>query len=324
MSFSGSPASADVLPDIEIILASPRGFCAGVVRAIETVNLTLSTKGAPVYVLHEIVHNKHVISELEKQGAIFVKDLAEIPPGEICIFSAHGVSVKTEEQARELGLRTIDATCPLVSSIHQLVEKYCRLGYDVIIIGHHGHPEVVGTAGRVNGRVHIVANREEAEKLKVTTPEKIAYVTQTTLSQEDVAGIKTILENRFPAIKGPKKSNICYATQNRQDAVTALARECDLILVVGSRNSSNSNRLRDVAEKSGGRSFLIDDCDDIDPAWLKNVTKVGITAGASAPERLVEGVLDWLKGHARVLKVTEMKGKKERISFKPAELTEHR
>ena len=309
-------------PKISVVLASPRGFCAGVVRAIETVNLTLRTEGAPVYVLHEIVHNKHVISELERRGAVFVKELTEIPRGEICIFSAHGVSVKTEEQAHELGLRTIDATCPLVSSIHQLVEKYCQQGYDVIIIGHHGHPEVVGTAGRVNGRVHIVANREEAEKLEVTTPGKTAYVTQTTLSQEDVAGIKEVLESRFPAIKGPKKSNICYATQNRQNAVTELAQECDLILVVGSKNSSNSNRLKDVAQKSGGTSYLIDDRDDIDPRWLENVSKVGITAGASAPERLVEGVLDWLNEHARVEEVTEIAGKKERISFKPAVLAE--
>ena len=309
-------------PKISVVLASPRGFCAGVVRAIETVNLTLRTEGAPVYVLHEIVHNKHVISELERRGAVFVKELTEIPRGEICIFSAHGVSVKTEEQAHELGLRTIDATCPLVSSIHQLVEKYCQQGYDVIIIGHHGHPEVVGTAGRVNGRVHIVANREEAEKLEVTTPDKTAYVTQTTLSQEDVAGIKAVLESRFPAIKGPKKSNICYATQNRQNAVTELAQECDLILVVGSKNSSNSNRLKDVAQKSGGTSYLIDDRDDIDPRWLENVSKVGITAGASAPERLVEGVLDWLNEHARVEEVTEIAGKKERISFKPAALAE--
>jgi 4-hydroxy-3-methylbut-2-enyl diphosphate reductase len=309
-------------PVIKVRLASPRGFCAGVVRAIETVHLTLRTEGAPVYVLHEIVHNKHVISELETQGAIFVKELTEIPPGEICIFSAHGVSVQIEEQARKLGLRTIDATCPLVSSIHQLVEKYCQLGFDVIIIGHHGHPEVVGTAGRVNGRVHIVANREEAEELDLTTPDKVAYVTQTTLSQEDVADIRTVLESRFPAIKGPKKSNICYATQNRQNAVTELARECDLILVVGSKNSSNSNRLKDVAEKSGGTSFLIDDREDIQPAWLENVSTVGITAGASAPERLVEGVLDWLMEHTRVIEVTEMEGREERISFKPAALAE--
>ena len=307
---------------IRVLLASPRGFCAGVVRAIETVNLTIKSQGAPVYVLHEIVHNKHVISELEGQGARFVKHLSEIPSGEICIFSAHGVSVETEEQARQLGLRTIDATCPLVTSIHQMVEKYHDQGFDVIIIGHHGHPEVVGTAGRVTGRVHVVASKAEAEHLQVATPEKTAYVTQTTLSQDDVAGIKSILEHRFPGIKGPVKSNICYATQNRQNAVTYLAKECDLILVVGSKNSSNSNRLRDVAKKSGGISHLIDDRDDIDPSWLEGAAKVGITAGASAPERLVEGVLDWLDEHAEVVEVTEMKGKEERISFKPAVLTD--
>lgn len=309
-------------PAIHVILASPRGFCAGVVRAIETVNLTLKSQGAPVYVLHEIVHNKHVISELENQGARFVKQLSDIPRGEICIFSAHGVSFETEEQARKLGLRTIDATCPLVTSIHQMVEKYHNQGFDVIIIGHHGHPEVMGTAGRVEGRVHIVASKSEAEEIEVMTPEKTAYVTQTTLSQEDVSDIRAILERRFPSIKGPVKSNICYATQNRQNAVTQLARECDLILVVGSKNSSNSNRLRDVAEKSGGTSYLIDDRDDIDPSWFQGVRNVGITAGASAPERLVTGVLEWLNEHTEVAEVTEMKGREERISFRPAELTD--
>lgn len=309
-------------PVINVILASPRGFCAGVVRAIETVNLTLETEGPPVYVLHEIVHNKHVITELEKRGARFVKELQEIPAGEICIFSAHGVSVQTMEHARELGLRTIDATCPLVTSIHQLVEKYHREGYDVIIIGHHGHPEVVGTAGRVEDRVHVVATESEAEKIEVSNPDKTAYVTQTTLSQNDVATIRSVLERRFPGIKGPVKSNICYATQNRQNAVNKLANSCDLILVVGSKNSSNSNRLRDVAEKSGGSSYLIDDRDDLDPAWFESVTCVGITAGASAPERLVEGVLDWLHEHAEVIEVTEMEGIEERISFKPAGLND--
>ena len=303
---------------IEVILASPRGFCAGVVRAIETVNLTLRSEGAPVYVLHEIVHNKHVISELERQGAIFVKDLTQIPRGEICIFSAHGVSVEIEKMATSLGLRTIDATCPLVTSIHQMVERYHRQGYDVIIIGHHGHPEVVGTAGRVADRVHIVASESEAERIDVSAPDKTAYVTQTTLSVNDVIGIKSVLETRFPTIKGPKSSNICYATQNRQNAVTYLAREADLILVVGSKNSSNSNRLREVARLSGGTSYLIDDRNDIDPKWLKDVLKIGITAGASAPERLVDGVLDWLHEHVTVKKVTEMKGTEERISFKPA------
>jgi len=303
---------------ITVVLASPRGFCAGVVRAIETVNLTLRTEGTPVYVLHEIVHNKHVISELESRGARFVKDLSEIPAGEICIFSAHGVSAQTQERAQELGLRTIDATCPLVTSIHQMVERYHQQGYDVIIIGHHGHPEVVGTAGRVSSGVHVVANEKEAREVAVADPEKIAYVTQTTLSQDDVELIKKILEERFPTIKGPLRSNICYATQNRQNAVTSLADTCDLILVVGSKNSSNSNRLRDAAEKSGGRSYLIDDRDDIDPAWLDGVNAVGITAGASAPERLVDGVLEWLEEHADVVEVSEIDGQEERISFKPA------
>ena len=306
------------MQSIAVILASPRGFCAGVVRAIETVNLTLRTEGAPVYVLHEIVHNKHVISELEQRGARFVKELSEIPAGEICIFSAHGVSAQTQIKARELGLRTIDATCPLVTSIHQMVERYHRQGFDVIIIGHHGHPEVEGTAGRVPGGVHIVANEEEASEVRVVNPDKTAYVTQTTLSLDDVESIKQILEHRFPTIKGPLKSNICYATQNRQNAVTYLAGRCDLILVVGSKNSSNSNRLRDAAEKSGGKSYLIDDRDDIDPDWLQGVRCVGITAGASAPERLVDGVLEWLKDHADVIDVSEMEGKEERISFKPA------
>jgi len=305
-------------PRFNVILASPRGFCAGVVRAIETVNLTLRTERAPVYVLHEIVHNKHVIAELEKQGAIFIKELSEIPKGEICIFSAHGVSVDTERQARKFGLRTINATCPLVTSIHQMVERYHAAGYDVIIIGHHGHPEVVGTAGRVEDRVHVVANEAEAETIMVGDPAKIAYVTQTTLSQGDVVNIKSILERRFPDIKGPVKSNICYATQNRQNAVKYLARHTDLILVVGSKNSSNSNRLRDVARKSGGTSYLIDDSSDIDPAWFNGVHAVGITAGASAPERVVEGVLEWLHGFADVAEVMEMEGREERISFKPA------
>lgn len=305
-------------PRVEVILASPRGFCAGVVRAIETVKSTLESSETSVYVLHEIVHNKHVIAELEGLGARFVKDLDEIPKGEVCIFSAHGVSGETEKLAQSCGLRTIDATCPLVTRIHQLVEKYHNQGYDVIIIGHHGHPEVVGTAGRVSGRVHIVANETEAEQVEVADPEKTAYVTQTTLSQNDVIGIKTILDRRFPSIKGPLTSNICYATQNRQNAVTYLAEKTDLILVVGSKNSSNSNRLKEVARKSGGTSYLIDDCEDIDPDWLEGVSTIGITAGASAPERLVNGVLDWLQKHVNVTSITQMDGRDERISFKPA------
>jgi len=303
---------------VEVILASPRGFCAGVVRAIETVKLTIESSDSPVYVLHEIVHNKHVISELEGLGARFVKDLDEIPGGEICIFSAHGVSVATEKQAQRHNLRTIDATCPLVTSIHRMVEQYHSNGYDVIIIGHHGHPEVEGTAGRVFHRVHVVANESEAAHVKVRDPEKVAYVTQTTLSQQDVIGIKSVLETRFSNIKGPLKSNICYATQNRQNAVRYLATKTDLIFVVGSKNSSNSNRLKEVADEAGGTSYLIDDYRDIEPSWLKDVKIIGLTAGASAPERLVNGVLEWLNDNVDVKSISEMEGTEETISFKPA------
>lgn len=304
--------------EIEITLASPRGFCAGVVRAIETVKLTLSEAGPPVFVLHEIVHNKHVIKELESLGTRFVKELSEVPRGGICIFSAHGVSVETEEQARRLGLRTVDATCPLVGSIHRMVELYHNKGYDVIIIGHHGHPEVVGTSGRVVDRVHVVASESEAAEVEVADPAKVAYVTQTTLSQQDVIGIRSILEERFTEIKGPVKSNICYATQNRQNSVKELAQQCDLVFVVGSKNSSNSNRLREVAQKHGGESYLIDDSGDIELQWLDTVSKIGITAGASAPERLVEDVLEWLGNHFTITSITEMQGIEESIYFEPA------
>ncbi len=265
-------------------------------RAIETVKLSLNRYNNPVYVLHEIVHNKHVILELEKSGAVFVENLHDIPAGEVCIFSAHGVSRDIEIRARELGLRTVDATCPLVTSVHRMVEKYHSWGYDVIIIGHHGHPEVEGTAGRVVGRVHVVASEEEAERVRVSDIDKVAYVTQTTLCTNDLDGILEILTKRFPNIKGPK-SNICFATQNRQDAVKQLAEKADLVFVVGSKNSSNSNRLKEVALQCGVKAHLIDDYRDLDPAWLKNKKRVGITAGASAPERLVEGVVHWLQQH---------------------------
>lgn len=304
--------------EIEIILASPRGFCAGVVRAIETVKLTIDTVNKPVYVLHEIVHNKHVISELEERGAHFVVELSQVPRGDICIFSAHGVSVEVEKQANTLGLKTVDATCPLVTSIHSLVERYHGQGYDVIIIGHHGHPEVEGTAGRVSDHVHVVATIEEAETIMVSNPKKVAYVTQTTLSRKDIEGILAALEKRFKGIKGPVKSNICYATQNRQNAVKYLAEKTDVIFVVGSKNSSNSNRLREVAEQSGGRSYLIDDWRDIQSEWLQDVKTVGLTAGASAPERLVNGVLQWLNNNMTVTKISEMEGVEETVSFKPA------
>lgn len=301
-----------------IILASPRGFCAGVERAIETVRQAIKDHGKPVYVLHEIVHNKHVLHELEKLGAIFVEELDEIPSGEICIFSAHGVAVAVEERAKELALRTIDATCPLVGSVHHMVERYFTEGYDVIIIGHHKHPEVEGTAGRVAGKVHVISTEGEARELEIENSKRVAFVTQTTLSKDDITGIQKILRERFPMLRGPK-SNVCFATENRQNAVKKLAMETDLIFVVGSKNSSNSNRLREVALKAGTDAFLIDDWTDIDPAWLSSVKKVGITAGASAPERLVKGVTDCLKKHG-AKDIATMNGLQENIHFKPAEL----
>lgn len=305
---------------MEIILANPRGFCAGVIRAIKTVWLTLEKYGAPVYVLHEIVHNKHVIQELQEQGAVFVEYLSDIPTGAVVIFSAHGVSRAIEKQAVELGLRTIDATCPLVASVHRMVEKYHKEGYDVVIIGHHDHPEVEGTAGRIDGHVHLIATVKEVETLQVNDSARMAYVTQTTLSQDDIVGVRQALEGRFPDIKGPG-SNICYATQNRQNAVKELAGKTDLLFVVGSKNSSNSNRLKEVGARQGIDCYLIDDAGDINPAWLEGIRRVGVTAGASAPERLVDGVIYWLQDYGTTT-FHEMIGKKEKVKFEPAELDE--
>ncbi len=304
---------------MNVFLASPRGFCAGVERAIETVKLSLSKYGKPVYVLHEIVHNKHVIDELKELGAVFVEHLADIPSGEVCVFSAHGVSRAVESYAKELGLRTIDATCPLVTSVHRMVEKFHEKGIGVLIIGHHNHPEVEGTAGRIPDGVQIVATEDEARQLLVKDPEKIGYVTQTTLCKGDVEGIIEILRQRFPNIQGPS-SNICFATQNRQDAVRQLAKTSELIFVVGSKNSSNSNRLKEVARSCGVQAYLIDDYNDIDRSWLKDVPKVGITAGASAPERLVDGVIDWLRTEGSIV-VQQMDGTEENIHFQPASIS---
>lgn len=303
----------------EVYLAAPRGFCAGVERAIETVKISLTRYGKPVYVLHEIVHNRHVIQELTESGAVFVENLQNIPSGEVCIFSAHGVSHATERQAKKLGLKTIDATCPLVSSVHRMVEKYHSWGYDVIIIGHHKHPEVEGTAGRVQGRVHIVADELEAADVRVNDSDKVAYVTQTTLCENDLGGILKILFKRFPKIKGPK-SNICFATQNRQDAVKQLAKKADILFVVGSKNSSNSNRLKEVAGQCGVEAHLIDDCRDLHAVWLAGKKRVGITAGASAPERLVEGVVDWMRTHGAT-SIVELEGIEENVHFRPAVLS---
>ncbi len=300
----------------KIILANPRGFCAGVDRAISTVKLAVKKYGAPIYVLHEIVHNRHVVKELEDLGVIFVDDLVDVPRNAICIFSAHGVSVATEMRAKNLGLRTINGTCPLVSSVHNMVERYHADGYDVLIIGHHNHPEVEGTAGRVNGNVYVVATEEEAMTIQVQDSSLVAYVTQTTLSQNDIAGIVEVLRQRFPEIRGPK-SNICYATLNRQRVMRDLGKSCDALLVVGSKNSSNSNRLREVGERAGMRGYLIDDESDIQMKWLKLVSTICITAGASAPERLVQGVIEFLQGQG-FNQFEEMSGREERVVFEPA------
>lgn len=302
----------------KVLLASPRGFCAGVERAIETVNLCLEKYGKPVYVLHEIVHNKHVIDELRTAGAIFVEHLAEIPAGEVCIFSAHGVSVAVETYAEELQVQTIDATCPLVSSVHRMVEKYHQRGCDVLIIGHHNHPEVEGSAGRVDDRVQVVATIDEARIVEVQDPDQVAFVTQTTLLKADIEPILTVLRHRFPTLKGPP-SNICFATQNRQDAVKILAEKSDIVFVVGSKNSSNSNRLKEVASSCGVKAHLIDDYNDIENEWLEGVYTIGITAGASAPERLIEEVLDWLEKRGGV-EVEELEGRKENIHFQSTPL----
>ncbi|MGL1932475.1 MAG: 4-hydroxy-3-methylbut-2-enyl diphosphate reductase [Desulfotalea sp.] len=307
------------MTDKRIILASPRGFCAGVERAIETVKIALKEHGSPVYVLHEIVHNKHVILALETAGAVFVEELDEVPAGSICIFSAHGVSASTEKKASQLGLKTIDATCPLVSSVHRMVEKYSRQSDQVIIIGHHGHPEVEGTAGRVEkDDVLVVATAKEAEALQVIDPDKIAFVTQTTLAENDINSVLSILRKRFPSLKGPK-SNICFATQNRQNAVRELAKHSDIILVVGSKNSSNSNRLREVGRECGCDAYLVDDFTDLVADWFEGVKTIGITAGASAPEGLVEGVIGWLR-NTDTWQVEEMEGEEEKVHFSTARL----
>ncbi len=285
---------------MNIILAKPRGFCAGVTRAIETVEKAIAKFGAPVYVRHEIVHNKFVVESLRKKGAIFVKEVEEIPAGAITIFSAHGVSDRVEEDAAERGLDVIDATCPLVSKVHREAKKYEEENYEIILIGHRGHPEVEGTSGRVKKKVILVTNEEDARNVEIKNPEKIAYVTQTTLSVDDTKKIAEILEERFPQMqRGLATKDICYATQNRQDAVRSLSKIVDLLLVIGAQNSSNSNRLRDLGEESGLPSYLINGADDVDEKWFENVENIGLTAGASAPEILVQEVIEKIKTLAK-------------------------
>ncbi|NBV07343.1 MAG: 4-hydroxy-3-methylbut-2-enyl diphosphate reductase [Proteobacteria bacterium] len=281
---------------MNIILAKPRGFCAGVTRAIETVEKAITKFGAPVYVRHEIVHNKFVVESLRQKGAIFVDEVDQIPQGAITIFSAHGVSDKVEEDSLARGLDVIDATCPLVSKVHREAKKYEEEGYEIILIGHRGHPEVEGTSGRVKKEVILVTDENDARNIEIKNPNKISYVTQTTLSVDDTKKIVEILEKRFPKMQqGLATKDICYATQNRQDAVRDLSKMVDLLLVIGAKNSSNSNRLRDLGEECGLKSYLINSAEDIDQNWLADKKNIGLTAGASAPEVLVQEVINKIK-----------------------------
>jgi 4-hydroxy-3-methylbut-2-enyl diphosphate reductase len=307
---------------LTVLLAKPRGFCAGVVRAVEIVERAIAQTGAPVYVRHEIVHNTHVVDGLRAQGAVFVGEVDQIPQGATTIFSAHGVSRGVEAAAAARRLDVIDATCPLVQKVHNQGRRYAQLGYDVVLIGHEGHAEVEGTRGQIDGRLHVVATAAEVAGLVVADPDKVAYISQTTLSVQDTREVIAALTARFPAIVGPDIRNICYATQNRQAAVQAMAPHCDLILVVGSRSSSNTTRLREVGEIAGVASHLIEGPDAIDPSWFETVETVGFTAGASAPERLVQDAIDRLRGF-RSVTVKELDGTEEEVVFRlPPRLVE--
>ena len=304
---------------MDILLANPRGFCAGVDRAIEIVERALELFGAPIYVRHEVVHNRFVVDNLTRKGARFVDELDDVPDGATVIFSAHGVSQAVREAGNERGLRVFDATCPLVTKVHMEVVRHCRAGRDAVLIGHAGHPEVEGTLGQWldepprGNRIYLVESPEDVETLEVEHPDDLAYVTQTTLSVDDTQAVIDALRRRFPKIIGPKHDDICYATQNRQDAVRTIAERVDLVLVVGSVNSSNSNRLRELAEKQGVPAYLVDGADDIDAAWLEGVGAIGVTAGASAPESLVRGVIARLRecGAGRVVEVDGIPEKME-------------
>ncbi len=305
---------------LRVVLAKPRGFCAGVERAIDIVERALEKYGAPVYVRHEIVHNKHVVETLKERGAIFVEEVDEIPLGAVTVFSAHGVAKRVEDGADTRGLQVIDATCPLVTKVHKEGQRYVGKGFEVVLIGHLGHPEVEGTLGQIEGTVHVLSEVEEVEALEVADPDRVAYVTQTTLSVNDTKDVIEALKQRFPNIVGPDTRDICYATQNRQTAVLELAGQVDLLLVVGAQNSSNSNRLREIGENMGVPSYLIADRTKLDPEWLNGVSAVGITAGASAPETLVQGVIDRLR-ELRSVSVETLKGVEENVHFKlPPEL----
>lgn len=309
---------------MDVLLANPRGFCAGVDRAIDIVNRALEVFGSPIYVRHEVVHNRFVVEDLRERGAVFVDELEEVPDDAIVIFSAHGVSRAVQREAQDRGLRVFDATCPLVTKVHVEVASFSNSGRECILIGHQGHPEVEGTMGQYDpaagGAIYLVEDEEQVAQLKVNDPQNLAYVTQTTLSVDDTARVIDALRARFPDIQGPRKDDICYATQNRQDAVKVLAEKVDLVLVVGSTNSSNSNRLRELAERCGARSYLIDNAAMIEDAWLADAGAVGVTAGASAPELLVEAVIDYLRERG-VETVANLDGQPENITFSlPKEL----
>ncbi|HSW13795.1 MAG TPA: 4-hydroxy-3-methylbut-2-enyl diphosphate reductase [Solimonas sp.] len=303
---------------MQILLANPRGFCAGVDRAIEIVERALEVLGAPIYVRHEVVHNRFVVDNLRAKGAVFVEEVDEIPAGATCIFSAHGVSQKVREDAAARRLTVFDATCPLVTKVHIEVKRYSREGREVVLIGHAGHPEVEGTMGQFDfsagGKIYLVETPEDVGQLPVRNPAHMAYVTQTTLSVDDTARVIDALRARFPKIDGPRKDDICYATQNRQDSAKALADRCDVVLVVGSKNSSNSNRLRELAEIRGVPAYLIDGAGDIQPGWVEGKRSIGVTAGASAPEVLVQQVITRLRELGGEL-VTEVPGRQEHIVF---------
>jgi 4-hydroxy-3-methylbut-2-enyl diphosphate reductase len=299
---------------MKVVLANPRGFCAGVDRAIEIVERAIERHGAPIYVRHEVVHNRFVVDDLRRKGAVFVDQLAEVPAGATVVFSAHGVSQEVRRVAGERGLRVFDATCPLVTKVHVEVTRMREQGREIVMIGHRGHPEVEGTMGQSDGGIHLVETPADVEHLVVADPSRLAFVTQTTLSVDDARVVIDALRRRFPEIVGPRKDDICYATQNRQDAVKALVAAVDVVIVVGSTNSSNSNRLREVAELSGVPAYMVDGAQDLDPAWVAGKATVGVTAGASAPEVLVKAVLARL-GELGATSVSDLPGVPEDVTF---------
>jgi 4-hydroxy-3-methylbut-2-enyl diphosphate reductase len=299
---------------MQVLLANPRGFCAGVDRAIEIVERALAIHGAPIYVRHEVVHNKFVVADLRAKGALFVEDLAEVPEGATVIFSAHGVSQAVRREAEARGLKVFDATCPLVTKVHVEVERMREAGREIVMIGHRGHPEVEGTMGQSEGGMYLVEKPEDVARLDVKDDNNLAFVTQTTLSMDDAQQTIHALKRRFPAIVGPKKDDICYATQNRQDAVKALARQCEVVIVVGSPNSSNSNRLREVAQNQGISAYMVDNASELDPSWVAGKGVVGVTAGASAPEVLVQQVVERLRALGAE-RVTPLAGIEEKVTF---------